>query len=73
MIKFDIKMPSRLDLLRAAMAEAEKTITQSAQRAAARHGGVKVRFERKPDGTIRSFKFIGSDAAVEAAKAAMTK
>lgn len=72
MIKFDIKMPSKVDLMRAAMAEVEKQIAQTAQRAAAPHGAVKVRFDRKSDGSIRSVAFEGSNAAIEAAKVAVT-
>lgn len=71
MIKFDIKMPSTDDLMRAAMAEIEKDITQKARRAAAPHGGVTVKFERKPDGTVKTVNFQGSDAAVQAAQAAL--
>lgn len=71
MIKLDIKMPSKVDLMRASMAEVEKQITQTAQRAAAFHGGVKVRFDRKSDGSIRSVAFEGAEAAIEAAKMAV--
>lgn len=72
MIKFDIKMPSKVDLMRAAMVAAEKQITKAAQGAAAPHGGVKIRFDRKSDGSIRSVEFEGSAPAIEAAKAAVT-
>ena len=71
MIKVDIKMPSKTDLVRAAMAEVEKHITQTAHSAAARHGGVTVRFTRKPDGSIRTVEFQGSEAAIAAAQAAI--
>ncbi|KQW69843.1 hypothetical protein [Methylibium sp. Root1272] len=71
MIKIDIKLPSKADLMRAAMADAEKHITKKARSAAARHGGVTVRFSRKPDGSIRTIEFQGSEAAIEAAKAAV--
>lgn len=71
MIKIDIKIPSKADLMRAATAEVEKQITKKARDAAARHGGVTVRFNRKPDGSIREIKFQGSVAAIEAAKAAV--
>lgn len=60
MIKLDIKMPTKADLMRAAMAEVEKQITRKARGAAARHGGVTVRFIRKPDGSIRTVEFQGS-------------
>jgi hypothetical protein len=71
MIKLDLKMPRMDDLMRAAMTEIEKSITKKAQSAAARHGGVTVKFERKADGTVRTVKFEGSEAAVEAARAAL--
>lgn len=71
MIKIDIKMPSKGDLMRSAMAEAEKQITRKARDAAARHGGVTVRFSRKPDGSIRAVEFQGSEAAIKAATAAI--
>ena len=70
MIKLDIKMPTKADLMRTAMAEVEKQITQKARNAATRHGGVTVRFTRKPDGRIRSVEFQGSEAAIAAARAA---
>jgi hypothetical protein len=69
-IKIDIKMPSTADLMRAVMTEAEKDVTKKARNAAALHGGVTVRFNRKPDGNIKTIEFQGSEAAVEAAKAA---
>jgi hypothetical protein len=71
MIKIDIKMPSKADLMRSAMAAAEKQITRKARDAAARHGGVTVRFSRKPDGSIRAVEFQGSEAAIKAATAAI--
>ena len=71
MIKIAIKMPSKADLMRSAMAEAEKQITRKARDAAARHGGVTVRFSRKPDGSIRAVEFQGSEAAIKAATAAI--
>lgn len=70
MIKFDIKAPCSGDLMRAAMAEIEKGITQKARRAAAPHGGMTVKLERKLDGAIRAV-FQGSEAAVAAALAAL--
>jgi DNA-binding protein YbaB len=69
MFKIDIKMPSEADLMKAAMGEIEKQITKKAKEAAARHGGVTVRFTRKPDGSIRTVEFQGSEAAIEAARA----
>lgn len=71
MIKIAIKMPSKADLMRSAMAEAEKQITRKARDAAVRHGGVTVRFSRKPDGSIRAVEFQGSEAAIKAATAAI--
>jgi hypothetical protein len=71
MIKIDIKMPSKAGLMRASMAEVEKQITRKARDAAARHGGVTVRFSRKPDGSIRTVEFEGSEAAIAAARAAI--
>lgn len=71
MIKLDIKLPNARDLMRAAMKELERGIVDKAHRAAARHGGVTVTFERKPDGTIRMVNFRGSEAAVEAARSAI--
>jgi putative IMPACT (imprinted ancient) family translation regulator len=69
MTKIDIKMPSKADLMRSAMAEAEKLITRKARDAAARHGCVSLRFSRKPDGSIRAVEFQGSEGAIKAATA----
>ena len=66
-----IKMPSKVDLMKAAMAEIEQQITKKAKAAAARYGGVTVRFTKKSDGSIKSVEFQGSEAAVEAAQAAI--
>lgn len=71
MIKLDIRLPTKANLMRTAMAEVEKQITRKARSAAARHGGVTVRFSRKPDGSIRTVEFQGSEAAVAAARAAL--
>jgi hypothetical protein len=71
MIMIDIKMPSKADLMRTAMADAEKLITRKARDAAARHGGVTVRFSRKPDGSIRAVTLQGSETAIKAATAAI--
>jgi hypothetical protein len=70
MIKIDTKMPNRADLVRTAMAEVEKQIARKARDAAARHGGVTARLGRKPVGSIHTFEFQGSDAAIKAATAA---
>lgn len=71
MIKLDIKIPTKADLLRTAMSEVEKQITRKARDAAARHGGVTVRVSRKPDGSIRTVEFQGSEAAIAAARATL--
>ncbi len=71
MIKVDFKVPSARELMRAAMKGIERGIAEEALRAAARHGGVTVAFDRKPDGTIRAANFRGSEAAVEAARFAI--
>jgi len=71
MIKIDIKMLSKPGLMRVAMAAVEKQITKKAKDAAARHGGVTVRFSRKSDGSIRAVNFQGSDAAINAVKVAV--
>ncbi len=71
MIKLNIKAPSTRDLMRSVMLEVERGITEKAKRAAARHGGVTLRFERKPDGSIRSINFQGSEAAIQAARSAI--
>ena len=71
MITFDIKMPSVDDLMRAAMEKVEQQITEAAQEAAAPHGGVEVRFARDSEGNLVSVEFEGSEAAVEAAQAAV--
>jgi hypothetical protein len=54
-------------LRKAAYAEVERTILSRATAAARAHGGVKVRFARNMDGSLRSVSFEGSNAAVEAA------
>lgn len=71
MIKFDIKMPSAADLMRAATAEIERDIAKKARSAAEPHGGVTVRFERSSEGAISTVNFQGSEAGVEAARAAI--
>lgn len=50
MIKLDIKIPSEVDLMRAAMAEVEKQITRAAQSAAAPHGFVPVEYSSYESG-----------------------
>jgi hypothetical protein len=73
MIKVTFKGPKPGDLVRAASAEIEKQLSSKAKAAALRHGGVTVRFKRKADGTPASVEFQGSEAAVEAAKAALQR
>ena len=72
MMKIDIEIPSTADLLRAAIAEIEKQVTIKARNVAARHGEVTIRFSRKPDGNIQTIEFQGSQAAIEAAKVAVS-
>ncbi len=71
MIKMDIKIPSKHDLIKMATAAAEKKITELARRAALPHGGVRIRFNHKPDGTLASVDFEGTDKAVQAAREAV--
>jgi len=71
MIKLDIKMTTKADLMRTAMAEVEKQITRKARDAAARHGGVTVPVRRKPAGSIRMVEFQGSEAAIAAARSVL--
>lgn len=71
MIKIDVKLPSQADLMRAVMAEAKKQIAQKAKAAAARHGGVTVQFTRKPGVGMRTVELQGSEAAIEAVRAAI--
>ena len=71
MIKTSINTPSKGVLMRAFQAEVEKRITQTAQKAAAGHGGVRSRVTRKSDGSLRSVEFSGSEAAKQAAAAAV--
>lgn len=71
MIKFNIKMPSTDSLVRAAMTQIEQDVSLKARRAALPHGGVTVKFERKPNGSLSTVNFQGSDAAVKAVQAAI--
>ncbi len=71
MIKMDIKVPSERDLIKLATAAAEKKITEIVRRASAPHGGVQIRFSHKPDGSLASVDFKGSEKAVQAAHEAV--
>lgn len=71
MINIKIRMPSAADLMKAAMQEIEQQISKKAKAAAAHHGGVTVRVLKKPDGSIRSVEFQGSEAAIKAAQEAI--
>lgn len=71
MIKINFKGQKPGDLLRAASAEIEKQLSSKAKAAALRHGGVTVRFKRNANGTPATVEFEGSEAAIEAAKAAL--
>lgn len=73
MIKVTFKGPNPGELLRAASAEIEKQLSSKAKAAAMRHGGVTVRFKREADGSPASVEFQGSEAAIEAAKAALQR
>lgn len=71
MIKMSFKMPSQRDLIKMATAAAEEKITQTARRAASPYGGVRVRFDHKPDGSLAAVNFEGSEKAVQAARHAV--
>lgn len=71
MIKIDFKGPSKRELTKLMTEAVEKQIADAARRAAARHGGVRVRFTRKADGSLASVKFEGSEEAVKAARDAV--
>ena len=70
MITINITGP-RGGLARAMHAEIERQLTASVRKAAARHGGVTIAFQRKVDGSVRSIDLKGSPAAVDAARAAI--
>lgn len=71
MIKMSIKLPSERDLIRLATAAAEKKITEAVRRAAAPHGGVRIYFSHKSDGSLASVNFEGSEDAVQATRDAV--
>jgi hypothetical protein len=53
-------------LRKAAYAEIERAIAQKAIAAARAHGGVKVRFNRNMDGSLKGVSLEGSEAAIAA-------
>lgn len=71
MINISFKAPSKRDLTKMANSAVEKQITIVAQKAARAHGGVKIRFKHKADGTVASVEFEGGEKAVAAARAAL--
>lgn len=73
MIKIDFKLPSKRDLNKLVTAAAEKQISEIARRAAAPHGGVRVKFSQKSDGVLDSVKFEGDEKAVQAVQHAFKK
>ncbi len=72
MMKIDIKMHETADFMNAAVAEIEKQVTIKPRNAAVRHGRATVRFNRKPYGNIQTIEFNGSEAAIEATRAAIS-
>lgn len=71
MIKMDFKGLSERDLIKMVTAAEEKKITEVARRAASPHGGVRIRFNHKPDGSLASVGFEGTEQAVQAAREAV--
>lgn len=71
MIKVDFKGISKRDLTKMVAGAAEKQISEVARRAAAPHGGVRIRFKRKADGSLTSVDLEGSEQAVKAARDAL--
>lgn len=71
MMNIKFKGPSERDLMKMVMAEAEKQISNKAQRAASPFGGVEIHFKHKSDGTLDSVEFKGTEKAIEAARAAV--
>ena len=68
MIKVSFKGPSERELTKMVMAAAEKSIADKARKAASAYGGINIKFRRKPDGTLDSVEFEGSESAVRAAR-----
>ncbi|GAB2893528.1 hypothetical protein GCM10027046_23130 [Uliginosibacterium flavum] len=71
MIKMSLNGPSKRDLAKLVNAAVEKQITTAVQKVARAHGGVKIRFKHKADGTVASVEFEGAEKAVVAARAAI--
>lgn len=71
MIKVDFKGISKRDLTKMVAGAAEKQISDVARRAAAPHGGVRIRFKRKADGSLTSVDLEGSEQAVKAVRDAL--
>ncbi|MBK1688235.1 hypothetical protein [Rubrivivax gelatinosus] len=71
MIRFDFQMPDVDAVLREAMAEVEKDLTEKVRPAAVPFGGVAVKVEREADGTLKTINLQGTEAAIEAAQAAL--
>lgn len=67
-MKFEIKGPSEQELTKLLTAAAAKQISDTARRAAAPHGGVRLRFKHKADGSLATVGFEGSEKAVQAAR-----
>lgn len=70
MITFDVKMPNAADVMKSVMAKIESNKTKKAQSEKAPRGGMMVRFKRTPQGRLCALNLQGSEAAVEAARAA---
>lgn len=71
MIKIDFKGPSKRDLTKMLTDAAEKQISETVRRAAAPYGGVRLKFKRKPDGSLATVDMEGSEQAVQAARRAL--
>lgn len=68
---FKLNFPSAGDLTKMVAAAAERKNSEKAKRAASPFGGVRVRFRHKSGGALDSVEFEGSEAAVQAARAAV--
>lgn len=71
MIKVDFKGISKRDITKMVAGAAEKQISEVTRRAAAPHGGVRIRFKHKADGSLASVDLEGSEQAVKAARDAL--
>jgi len=70
-MKFEIKGPSKQELTKLLAAAAAKQVAATARRAAAPHGGVRLRFKHKADGSLATVGFEGSEKAIQAARDAL--